>query len=119
MENVFVHSIFIPGTLAANHTVTFLAPWDCQLVHVSGVGSGSNAATLKVGTSADDDGYITSGNLGVSGTPLEWDLITDFAGVLAGSQFPHITKGTIVLVTITDHVSHAANVYVALTFTKG
>jgi len=119
MENVFTHCITIPGTLAANHVFTWNAPWDCQLVHVSLVNTTANAGTLKIGTSADDDGYLLAENFGVSGTPVEVSTPAGFDGVLAGAQFPHIMDGTIISITVTDHGSHMANVYVALTFSKG
>ncbi len=46
-------------------------------------------------------------------------LPASFDGDAALGQFPHIEAGTTILVTITDHASHMANVCVVLTFTEG
>ena len=119
MLRTFQHPIFLGPTLAANHTFLFKAPFDMQLVAVSHVNTTANAGTLKIGTSADDDGYLAATNFGVSSTLGEVNTPAGFAGVLAGGQYPHILKGTAVLVTITDHVSHMANVSVVLTFMPG
>lgn len=113
--------IIIPGTLAANHTFTFTTYRDMSLVHVSAVNSSANAGKVKVGTSADDDGYLTDQDVGVSATPAEYDM-DDFDGALlteAGKEHPHVTDGTIFSITITDHASHMANVFVLLTFAAG
>lgn len=122
MNRVFQQSYHIPGTLAANVAIKFIAPFDCQLVHVSAVASNDSDATLIIGTSADDNGYVTAGVIGDSGTPVEKEALTDFAGALAGSQFPHITDGTIVTLDLDyDGASGTAaqNVTIVLTFTEG
>jgi hypothetical protein len=121
MENIFTLSFNIQGTLAANHTVSWIAPFDCTLLHVSASNTTANAGTLKIGDSADDDEYLTSSNFGVSGTPAEYDGddFVDTAGNLATRYYPRIVDGTIVLVTITDHASHMAAATVVLTFAKG
>ena len=119
MNRVFQQTINLGPTLAANHTFSFKAPFDMQLVHVSLCNSTANAGTLKIGTAADDDAYLLAENFGVSSTPVEVATPAGFDGVTAGGQYPHITDGTTVLVTITDHASHMANVAVVLTFTEG
>ena len=122
MNRVFQQAYHIPGTLSADIAIKFTAPFDCQLVHVSAVASNDSDATLKVGSSADDDGYITAGVIGDSGTPVEKEAITDFAGALADSQFPHIVDGTIVTVDLDfDGATGTAaqNVTIVLTFTEG
>lgn len=119
MLRVFQNTISQIGALATSPVFTFTAPFDMQLIHVSLVNSTANAGTLKIGTSADDDGYLLAENFGVSLTPVEVSTPAGFDGVLAGSQFPHIAKGTVVKVTITDHGSHMADELVVLTFTEG
>ncbi len=119
MDRVFQQVYVIPGTLAANHTFLATMPFDAQLIHVSLVNTTAYAGTLKIGKSSDDDAYLLAENFGVSSTPVEVATYAGFDGADAGSQFPHIPDGTILLLTITDHGSHMANVCVVLTFTEG
>ena len=122
MNRVFQQAYHIPGTLSANITIRFTAPFDCQLVHVSAVASNDSDATLIVGSSADTDGYIASAAIGDSGTPKEFEGIADFDGALAGSQYPHIADGTVVVATLDYDGSSgtaAQNVTLVFTFTEG
>lgn len=122
MQRKFSHAFHIPGTLAANVTITFTVPSDCQLVHVSAVSSNDSDATLMIGTSADTNGYITAGVIGDSGTPVQKEALTDFDGALASNQFPHIVDGTIVVATLDfDGASGTAadDVTIVLTFLEG
>jgi hypothetical protein len=119
MERIFQQTWWHPGALSANHIIYFTAPFDLQLIHVSLVNTSANAGTLKIGKSTDDDAYLLAENFGVSGTPAVVDKWDEFDGVDAGSQFPHIPAGTVVLLTITDHGSHMAGAAVVLTYTKG
>ena len=114
MQPTFTLPIVLGPTLAANHTFQFKAPFDMQLVAVSHVNSTANAGTLKIGTAADDDAYLEATSFGVSGTPVE----VSRAGFVGG-QFPHIPKGTTVVVTVVDHASHMAFADVVLTMTRG
>ena len=122
MNRVFQTAFHIPGTLAANINIRWCAPFNCQLVHVQAVGSNANDAELTVGTSADADGYITAFAIGDSNTPVEKEALTDFDGALASSQYPHITDGTIIVLTLDydgDGGTAAQNVTIVLTFTEG
>lgn len=119
MERVYQQTINLGPALAANHSFSFKTPFECQLVHVSLCNSSANAGTLKIGIPTDDDYYLLAENFGVSGAPTEVGTPAGFDGVGAGGQYPHIEDGATVLVTITDHASHMANVAVALTFTEG
>jgi hypothetical protein len=121
MENVFTITCHVQGTLAANHTFSWIAPFDCTLLHVSANNTTAYAGTLKVGDSSDDDEYLTSSNFGVSGTPAEYDGndFVDTDGNTHTRYYPRIVDGTIVLVTVTDHASHMAGATVVLTFAKG
>jgi hypothetical protein len=122
MNRVFQVPFHVPGTLAANLSIRWTAPFDCQLVHVSAVGSNANDATLAIGTSADTDGFVTAYAIGDSGTPAEKEALTDFDGALAGSQFPHISDGDILVLTLDyDGAAGTAadDVTIVLTFTEG
>lgn len=116
---IFQQNLNLGPTLAANHTFNFKAPFNCQLVHVSLCNSTANAGTLKIGTTSDDDAYLTATNFGVSGAPVEVAAPAGFAGVAAGGHWPRFADGDVVSVLITDHASHMANVCVVLTFTEG
>ncbi len=119
MQRVFTQTIFLGPALAANHNVNFKLPMDVQLVHVSLCNSSANAGTLKIGNSDDDDGYLAAENFGVSGAPAVVSTPAGFDGAVAAGAYPHIAAGTVVILTITDHVSHMANAAVVLTFTEG
>ena len=122
MNRVFQTAFHIPGTLAANLSIKWTAPFDCQLVHVSAVGSNANDATLAVGDSTDADGFITAYAIGDSGTPVEKEALTDFDGALADSQYPHISNGDIIALTLDyDGAAGTAadDVTIVLTFTEG
>jgi hypothetical protein len=114
MQNMFTQTIYLGPTLAANHTVIFKAPCDLQLVRVSAVNTTANAGKLDIGHSSDDDAYLDNQDFGVSSTPVEYGQ-----SAFVGGQYPHILAGTVVKITITDHVSHMAGVTVLLTFTAG
>jgi hypothetical protein len=124
MLNKFQNSFHIPGTLAANLTITLTVPSDCSLVHVSAVASNNSDATLKIGTSADDDGYLTATAIGDSGTPAEFDL-DDFDGALLsnpGMEYPHLLDGTVLVLTLDyDGAAGTAaqNVTLVATFCEG
>ena len=125
MNRVFQNTIHVPGALGADLNVRFTVPFDCQLVHVSAVNSTAYAAGLEIGSSADADGYITKYDIGVSDTPVEKELLTDFNGDLAGSQYPHVTDGTIVTLALDFNyagggsANASADVTIVLTFTEG
>jgi hypothetical protein len=93
--DIFTVTIHIQGTLAANVDWRWMVPFDCQLIHVSAVGSNTNNGILDIGDSSDTDGYLDSVNIGDSQVPAEFDW-NDFVG----SQFPHITDGTVLCVVL-------------------
>lgn len=117
MFNVFTISYYIPGTLAANHVLEFVAPFDCQLIHAQAHQSNDGSATLKIGSSTDDDAYLAEAAIGDSNAPAEWEREQ-----FVGSQFPHIDDGTVVVLTLDyDGASGTAgqNVQILLTFSQG
>lgn len=115
MQPIFSLPIFLGPTLAANHTVVFTLPWDVQLVRVSHSNSTTNQGTLDIGTTSDDDCYLDGVTIGELDVPTLENTPADFVN----SAYPHIPAGTVVKVTITDHVSHMANVAVILWFSPG
>jgi hypothetical protein len=122
MQRKFTHAFHIPGTLSADINIRFTAPSNCQLIHTSAVASNDSDALMTVGTSADADGFVTSGVIGDSNTPVEKEALTDFAGALASNQFPRITDGTIVTIALDydgDGGTAAQNVTIVLTFVEG
>lgn len=119
-----VYSFFLPGTLSANHVISFKVPADYELVHESAVAQNNSDATLKLGTSADDDGFITAHTIGDSGVPVEKER-ADFNGALLtnpGQEFPRCVDGTTFVATLDFDGSAgtaAQNVTLAFTFKAG
>lgn len=115
----------VAGTLTADLAVRWTVPSNCTLVHVSAVASDANAAGLEVGSSADDNGYIQKYAIGVSGTPVEKQALTDFDGDLALEQFPRIVDGTIIVLTLDFNYNGGGagaasdDVTIILTFLEG
>ena len=110
-------AVGVTGTLAANLAITFKAPFDCQLVHVSAVGSNANNGILDIGNSDSAEAYVKDKDIGDSHTPATVER-TGFVG----GEFPHILKDTIVKVAL-DYDGAAgvatADFTLALTFTEG
>jgi len=124
MQRKFSHAFHIPGTLSANINIRFTVPSDCSLVHVSAVASNASSATLTVGDSTDTDEYLTANDVGDSNTPAEYDGddFVDSSGVSHSRYYPHITDGTVVVVSVDyDGASGTAadDLTVVLTFVEG
>jgi hypothetical protein len=116
--NLLAVPIHIPGTLTADISFRFQAPFDMQLVKVT-AGCG-NALTfiLDIGTASDADAYLDGVTVtGVTATTTEYDR-DDFVD----DQYPHIVDGTEVVVTIDydgGNGNDSADVTVVLWFTEG
>ncbi|HEC61439.1 hypothetical protein LCGC14_0705660 [marine sediment metagenome] len=125
MNRVFQVSFHVPGTLTADLNIRFTAPFDMTLKHISAVGSNTYAGGLNVGLSSDTNGYLELYSIGVSDTPVEKEAITDFAGALAGSQFPRILDGEIVVLELDydyaggGSANDCADVTIVMTFLEG
>lgn len=124
MQRVFQQSYHVPGTLSANITITFTAPFGMSLIHVSACASNDSDATITVGDSSDPDEYLTASVVGDSGTPAEYDHddFVDTSGNTHSRYFPVINDGTVVVTTIDyDGASGTAaqNLTVVLTFVEG
>jgi len=124
MIRKFVQAFHIPGTLTAGLDIRFIAPSNCTLRHVSAVASNDSDATLALGTSADENGFLEAAVIGDSQVPAEFEL-ADFDGALlteAGKDYPRISDGDVVVLTL-DHDgaagTAAADVTIVLTFAEG
>jgi len=100
LAGIFQVAFHVPGELSANLAIKWTAPCNMTLIHVSAVQSDADTAGLEVGDSTDADGYITKYAIGASGVPVEKEAIGDFAGALAGSQYPHISDGDIIALAL-------------------
>ena len=124
MNEIFTQTYHISGTLSADVAITFTAPFDMTLLHVSAVGSNSNDGLLTIGDSDDADEYLTSSSIGDSGTPAEFDGndFVDTAGATHGRYYPRIADGKVVAIAL-DHDGDggtATNDFtLVLTFAKG
>lgn len=115
--NIFTHSVHLHGTLAANASGRFVLPFDCSLLRVSSVASNNSDATLLVGTTADDDAYLTAATIGDSEVPTTKSR-TDFVG----GEYPHIAAGTVLewLLDFDGSAGTAAqNVTIVFWFSEG
>jgi hypothetical protein len=93
-------SFHVSGTPTADLNIRWTAPCDCTLIHVSAVSSDANAFGINIGDSTDTDGYLTKYSAGVSNTPVEKEAISDFSGDLAGSQYPRISDGDVLVIEV-------------------
>jgi hypothetical protein len=110
--------IHIPGTLAANITVTLSMPQDCRLVRVSAVASNNSDATLMIGVSTDTDSIMAATAIGDSGTPVIFDP-DDWATT---NPTAHLDAGDILVLTLDfDGAAGTAaqNVTIDLDFLEG
>jgi len=69
-----VHSFHVPGTLSANVVITWTAPYDGRVKHISAGGSNANDGLLIFGISTDNNSILASASIGDSGTPVEFDV---------------------------------------------
>ena len=123
-QRVFQQSYHVPGTLTANITITFTAPFDCTLLHVSACASNDSAALLTIGDSDDGDEFLTSSEIGDSGTPVEFDGddFVDTSGNSHNRYYPRIADGTVVIITLDydgDGGTAADDFTIVLTFAEG
>ena len=98
----FQLSFHVQGTLTADLAITWTAPCDLTLLHVSAVSSDANAFGITIGDSADADEYLTKSSAGVSGTPAEFDGddFVDTAGSTHSKYYPRIAAGTVIKIAV-------------------
>jgi FlaG/FlaF family flagellin (archaellin) len=121
MFNCFSVSIYIDGIITADHVAYFDVPCDCSLVAVSAAAnSASTGGTIDVGSASDTDGYLDGKDIGAQDGAI-YDL-DDFNGALVtnqGDDYPHLTKGDTVVVTVIDGETSPTGTHVVLYFTPG
>lgn len=87
---------YIPGTLAANHTLEFKFPFDVSLLAVSLSGSNSNSCVVDIGNTSDADIYADGIDCGDS----EVATIHNDDGDFVDSVYPHIVADTNIILTV-------------------
>ena len=114
----FVVPVHGHGTLAADMVVHYKLPCGAALVQVDAVATTAAVGTAKIGTDADDDGYLPAFTFGASAVPTVADR-GDFTGALNPdpAECPHLAKGTVLKITI----AHNSMIHpdLALTFLEG
>lgn len=93
-ERVVTYCFNVVGNLSGNYEWYAKLPFGLTITHVSAVASNNSDATIKVGSTDDDDEVLTASVVGDSGTPAEYDS-ADFV-----SAAPHLDDGDILDVTI-------------------
>lgn len=119
MQRVFQQTFSIDGALAANFVFTYKAPFDFTIIHVSMSNSTANAGTLDLGNSTDPDGFSDGATFGVSAACTELNGHAAFDGAVSDGQYPRVSDGDVVHVTIKDHGSHMADPCVVITCVEG
>jgi len=118
MLRKFTQTIVVPGTLTAPIQYTATIPSACTIQHVSMCQSNAGAGRVKMGKSTDDDIFLTYTTMGVSGTPVELAVATDFRN----DTLPHLVAGDI-LKLYCDHDgaggTAADDVTIVITFSEG
>jgi hypothetical protein len=106
------------GTLAANMVMHYKCPCDMTLVQVDAVATTAAAGKVRIGTDADDDGYMADKDFGASNVPKTYKR-GDFDGALNAvpGECVHFPKDSVILIT----VAHASMIHpdLALTFLEG
>ena len=97
MQGSYLHmGIQYLGALTGDQFREFKAPFDMQLVQVSGNAANTTSCIIDIGTAADTDAYLDAVTLtGATGVPTEWTR-TDFVN----DQYPAIADGTVVQINI-------------------
>lgn len=114
----FVWHLHGHGTLAADMVAHFKLPCDATLVQVNAVATTAAVGTVKIGTDADDDGYLPAFTFGASNVPTTADR-GELTGALNSdtAECPHIAKGTVLLITVAHN--SMINPDLDLTFLEG
>jgi len=118
MLRKFAQTIVVPGTLSAPVQYVAKVPSACTIQHVSMCQSNAGNGRVKIGTSVDDDIFLTYTEMGQSGTPVELACADDFRN----DVLPHLDAGDILKVYL-DHDgasgTAADDATIVITFTEG
>jgi hypothetical protein len=121
MFNCFSVSIYIDGIITADHVAYFDVPCDCSLVGVSAAAnSASTGGTFDLGPASNTDGWIDGKAIGAQDGAY-YDL-DDFNGAEVSNQgddYPHLSKGDTVVVTVIDGETSPTGTHIVLYFTPG
>lgn len=109
---------YISGTLAANQTIVWKAPFACHVTHIQACGSNANDGLLTVGISSDTDSILTSSSIGDSASPATFTrtswATTNPTGALAAGD---------ILTAVLDYDGASGtatqNFMLAITLTEG
>ena len=91
----FTIPFHVTGTLAANVTFIFTAPFDFTIKSVQAVGTNANDGKITLGTTSTADAYLTSSAIGDSSVPVQFSRSS-----FVGTEYPHIAKDTVVQITV-------------------
>ena len=97
MQGSMIHfGLFLIGALTGDQFREFKAPFDLQLVRVSGNAANTTSCIIDIGTAADTDAYLDGVTLtGATAVPTNW-VQSDFVD----GQYPAIPADTVVQITI-------------------
>lgn len=87
------------GTLGADGTIYWKAPFAFTLMRVQSCQSNAGAATLKVGIAGTLEKYLAAHAMGVSGTPVVKD-VGDWNATYTAEGNPHIAADTVLAFTV-------------------
>ena len=88
-------TLYLPGTLAGNHTLEIAADRNWKITHVSAVSSNDSDALLSLGNDASAVAYMVATVIGDSNVPAELDR-DDFVN----DQYPTHAKGDVFVITL-------------------
>ena len=100
----------VPGTLTADLIISWTAPFDGRVKHISAVGSNDSDALLIFGISTDTNSILASTVIGDTSVPAEFD-VDDWATTNPTAAF---SKGEILVATL-DHDGDAGTAIANLT----
>jgi len=97
MQGSYIHmGIQYLGALTGNQFREFKAPFDMQLVKVSGNAANTTSCIIDIGTAADTDAYLDGVTLtGATAVPSDW-VRADFVN----GEYPAIPADTVVQINI-------------------
>jgi len=97
MQGSYLHfGLFLLGAQTGDQFREFKAPFDLQLVKVSGNAANTTSCIIDIGTAADTDAYLDGVTLtGATAVPTDYNQ-ADFVN----AQYPLIPKDTVVQITV-------------------
>jgi hypothetical protein len=114
----FVVTLHGHGTLTVDMIGHYRLPCDATLVQVDAVATTAAVGSLRIGTEADDDGYLPATNIGANNAPASVGR-GGFTGSLNPdpAECPHLLRGTVLRVQL----AHNSSIHpdIALTFVEG